>query len=93
LIKPNLTIDIMNIIKLLIISTLFASNLLFASNTSGANETINTDVAPPTPYARENDGIGGNGPTPIDDYAPILIVTAITIAGYFSYRQRQIIKK
>ncbi|MFV0142207.1 MULTISPECIES: hypothetical protein [Empedobacter] len=29
----------------------------------------------------------------IHDYAPFLIVTAVTIAGYFSYRQRQIIKK
>ena len=40
----------------------------------------------------EGDGTGIRK-VPIDDYAPILIVTAVTIAGYFSYRQRQIIKK
>lgn len=40
----------------------------------------------------EGGGTGGRK-VPIHDYAPILIVTAVTIAGYFSYRQRQIIKK
>ena len=40
----------------------------------------------------EGGGTGGRK-VPIDDYAPILIVTAVTIAGVISYRQRQVIKK
>lgn len=35
----------------------------------------------------------GTRKVPIDDYAPLLVVTAVTIAGIISYRQRQLIKK
>ena len=39
------------------------------------------------------EGDGGPATTPIDDYAPLLVVTAIGIAGTIYYRQRQLIKK
>ncbi|SFM75476.1 hypothetical protein SAMN05421738_102185 [Algoriella xinjiangensis] len=35
----------------------------------------------------------GNRKLPIDDYAPLLIITAITIAGLISYKQRELLKK
>ena len=47
-----------------------------------------TGTTPPPPT-----NVPGKPETPIDDYAPILIVTAVTIAGFISYRQRQVIKK
>ncbi|WP_291118756.1 hypothetical protein [Empedobacter sp. UBA7248] len=58
------------------------------------------DPCPPDmPDCESSDGGGiegggtGGRKVPIDDYAPILIVTAVTIAGVISYRQRQVIKK
>lgn len=67
------------------------------------NISVNAQPPPPNPCdsgwddCNENGGNTGNGDgtrkVPIDDYAPLLVITAVTIAGYFSYRQRQIIKK
>ena len=37
-------------------------------------------------------GLGGRK-VPIDDYAPLLIITAITIAGLISYKQREFLRK
>ena len=83
----------MNIIKLLIVTTLLTSNLSFANDANAGYDVNNTNAAPPIPLARdENDGLGGN-PTPIDDYLPLLVITAISIAGIVSYKQRQLIKK
>lgn len=82
----------MNIIKVLIVATLFTSTISYANDLNVGNQTINTNAGPPTPFSRENDGIGSNA-TPINDYAPLLIITAVTIAGFISYKQRQLIKK
>lgn len=83
----------MKIIKLLTVIIYFASNLAFANNASIGNETVHIESAPPMPYAKdENDGLGA-GVTPIDNYAPLLVVTAIGIAGAIYYRQRRLIKK
>lgn len=84
----------MNIIKLLIVTTLLTSNLSFANEANAGYDVNNTNAAPPVPLARdENDGLGSGGPTPIDDYVPLLVITAISIAGIVSYKQRQLIKK
>lgn len=42
-----------------------------------------------------NDASGGLGRrgVPIDDYLPLLIITAVTIAGIYSYKQRKLIQK
>lgn len=40
----------------------------------------------------EGGGTGSPG-TPIDDYLPLLIITAVTIAGIYSYKQRKLIQK
>lgn len=83
----------MNIIKILIVATLFTSTISYANVENVGNQTINTNAGPPTPFSRdENDGIGTNN-TPIDDYTPLLIITAVAIAGFISYKQRQLIKK
>ncbi|MGL5233641.1 MAG: hypothetical protein ACRC8Z_02635 [Empedobacter falsenii] len=37
-------------------------------------------------------GLGGRK-VPINDYVPLLVITAISIAGIVSYKQRLIIKK
>lgn len=44
---------------------------------------------PPTP---PDTNVPGR-PTPIDDYLPLLVITAVTIAGVVSYKQSQLIKK
>lgn len=64
---------------------------------------ISVNAQPPNPCdsgwgdCNENGGNTGNGDgtrkVPIDDYAPLLVITAVTIAGIISYRQRQLIKK
>ena len=41
----------------------------------------------------ETGGGSGSRKLPIDDYAPLLIITAITIAGLISYKQRELLKK
>ncbi len=68
--------------------------LLFSTNYALA------DDCPPWVDPSECGGGGGEGlgdgtgrKTPIDDYASILVITAVTIAGIISYRQRQLIKK
>lgn len=40
----------------------------------------------------ENQG-DGTQKTPIDNYLPILIITAVTIAGIYSYKERKLIQK
>lgn len=65
--------------------------------------TINTSAQEPCPpdipdcetSGGGDETGGGNGvrSTPIDDYAPLLIITAITIAGLISYRQTELLKK
>lgn len=83
----------MNIIKLLTVIILLTSNLSFANDVNAGYDVNNTNAAPPVPLSRENDGLGSGGSTPIDDYAPLLVITAVAIAGLVSYRQRQLIKK
>lgn len=41
----------------------------------------------------ENGNGTGTRKVPIDDYTPILIITAITIAGLISYKQRELLRK
>ncbi|MDH1883580.1 hypothetical protein [Empedobacter sp. GD03797] len=47
-----------------------------------------TGTTPPPPT-----NVPGKPATPIDDYVPLLVITAISIAGIVSYKQRLIIKK
>lgn len=44
------------------------------------------DMPPPPPAP--NDGLGGPG-VPISDYAGILVISAITIAGYMTYKKQK----
>ncbi|WP_313578952.1 hypothetical protein [Chishuiella sp.] len=46
----------------------------------------------PTP-TDPNTNTPGNPGTPIDGYLPVLIITAVTIAGIYSYKQRKLIQK
>ncbi len=41
----------------------------------------------------ENGNGTGTRKVPINDYTPILIITAITIAGLISYKQRELLRK
>ena len=72
---------------LIIILALFSTSTVFA-------------VDPPTPPGGGWEDNGGDAEpgdgtqkTPIDDYLPILIITAVTIAGIYSYKQRKLIQK
>lgn len=62
--------------------------------------TTYSQICPPDPDGWTTNCNGeqpgqGNGTrsTPINDYAPLLIITAITIAGLISYKQRELLKK
>lgn len=67
--------------------------LLFLGNIVNAQSP-----GPPCRFGNCNDGDQGQGDgsskgTPIDGYLPVLIITAVTIAGIYSYKQRKLIQK
>lgn len=67
------------------------TNLTFANDNFVQVQDVTQ--APPTPttfQSRENDGAGGYGSTPIDDYAEVLIITALTIAGAIYYNKEKL---
>lgn len=47
------------------------------------------ECGPPPPVT----GTPGTQATPIDDYLPILVVTAIMIGGAISYKQKELFRK
>ncbi|MDM1549977.1 hypothetical protein [Empedobacter falsenii] len=75
--------------KYRLLLTLFIFSIFTLTTYAQDCDPDDPDCGPPPPGTN----VPGKPSTPIDDYAPILIVTAVTIAGYFSYRQRQVIKK
>jgi len=67
-------------------------NSLGTSNLFGQNNCPPWDTNCSGESGSEGQG-GGTKKTPIDNYLPILIITAVTIAGIYSYKQRKLIQK
>lgn len=72
---------------------IFLTFITLASVLTYANENFtvvnnNSGEAPPPPTG-PNDGLGGNGGVPINDYAGILVISAIALAGFISYKKQK----
>lgn len=65
--------------------TLF-SVLTYANGNLTVVNSNSGDMPPPPPST--NDGLGGPG-VPINEYAGILIISAVTIAGYMTYKKQK----
>ncbi|WP_333663600.1 hypothetical protein [Chishuiella changwenlii] len=62
--------------------------------------SLQAQLPEPCPDGFECEGGGGDGgqgtggrSTPIDDYIPALVVTAIMIGGAISYKQKELFRK
>lgn len=72
--------------------SLFILSLVLSTSFAFADDGWDGDDTPPTPGDQEQQG-DGTQTTPIDNYLPILIITAVTIAGIYSYKERKLIQK
>ena len=78
----------------LYLTTCILSLFTFYSNAS-AQDCLPGDTSGECGPSVPEPGTGAPGirKSPIDDYTPILIITAITIAGLISYKQRELLRK
>lgn len=54
------------------------------------NTDVYADMPEKEPEIARGPGNPGEDPVPIDDYLPLLLVTAIGIIGYAGYRKRKL---
>ncbi|WP_291074805.1 hypothetical protein [Empedobacter sp. UBA5987] len=74
--------------KYRLLLTLFIFSIFTLKTYAQGCDPNDPDCGPPPPT-----NVPGKPSTRIDDYAPLLVISAISIAGFISYRQRQVIKK
>ena len=75
--------------KYRLLLTLFIFSIFTLTIYAQGCDPDDPDCGPPPP----DTNVPGILSTPIVDYAPLLVISAISIAGFISYRQRQVIKK
>jgi len=79
--------------KFLVLFIFFINSNVYVYAQCNPDFEICDDNTPPNPGdTGPADGTGGRT-TPIDDYLPILVVTAIMIGGAISYKQRELFRK
>lgn len=76
------------ILALLISNFVLADDIIIDGNTPLATLSLSNDGNGGEGGYRPNDGLGAQA-TPIDDYAPILVILGITLAGTVLYRKQK----
>lgn len=82
-------------LKFLILLLIFFNSTIYVRAQCDPNFEICDGTTPPNPGnggGNVGDGTGGRS-TPIDNYLPLLIISAIVIGGAISYRQKELFTK